>query len=91
MKIDFVSDVSCPWCAIGLTALETALAELEEALDAVLLAFRIGRNSLLSRFFAPRADRILHVAVPGSANPDFARLRLPKAARPLWPIVADPF
>ncbi len=41
--------------------------------------------------FAPRADRILHVAVPGSANPDFAALRLPKAARPLWPIVADPF
>lgn len=41
--------------------------------------------------FAPRADRILHVAVPGSANPDFARLHLPKASRPLWPIVADPF
>ena len=32
--------------------------------------------------FAPRADRILHVAVPGSANPDFASLRLPKASRP---------
>lgn len=28
MKIDFVSDVSCPWCAIGLTALETALERL---------------------------------------------------------------
>ncbi|TNC14439.1 M81 family metallopeptidase [Methylobacterium terricola] len=41
--------------------------------------------------FAPRADRIHYVAVPGSANPDFAALRLPKAARPLWPIVADPF
>ena len=25
MKIDFVSDVSCPWCAIGLNALEQAL------------------------------------------------------------------
>ena len=25
MKIDFVSDVSCPWCAIGLHALEQAL------------------------------------------------------------------
>lgn len=25
MKIDFVSDVSCPWCAIGLHALELAL------------------------------------------------------------------
>ncbi|KMO21103.1 MlrC C-terminal domain-containing protein, partial [Methylobacterium indicum] len=41
--------------------------------------------------FAPRADRILHVAVPGSANPDFAALSLPRAGRPLWPIVADPF
>lgn len=28
MKIDFVSDVSCPWCAIGLTALEQALSRL---------------------------------------------------------------
>ena len=41
--------------------------------------------------FAPRADRILHVAVTGSANPDFAALVLPRAGRPLWPIVADPF
>lgn len=29
MRIDFVSDVSCPWCAIGLTALQQALATLE--------------------------------------------------------------
>ncbi|MDY0872678.1 DsbA family oxidoreductase [Dongia rigui] len=28
LKIDFVSDVSCPWCIIGLKALETALARL---------------------------------------------------------------
>lgn len=28
LKIDFVSDVSCPWCAIGLTALEKALANV---------------------------------------------------------------
>jgi predicted DsbA family dithiol-disulfide isomerase len=26
MKIDFVSDVACPWCAVGLHSLETALA-----------------------------------------------------------------
>ncbi len=25
LKIDFVSDVSCPWCAIGLSALEQAI------------------------------------------------------------------
>jgi predicted DsbA family dithiol-disulfide isomerase len=28
MKIDFVSDVTCPWCAIGLTALLAALDRL---------------------------------------------------------------
>ncbi|MBL8360521.1 MAG: DsbA family oxidoreductase [Rubrivivax sp.] len=28
MRIDFVSDVACPWCAIGLAALENALAQL---------------------------------------------------------------
>mgnify|MGYP000585480439 CR=1 FL=1 len=27
LKIDFVSDVSCPWCAIGLQSLETALVD----------------------------------------------------------------
>ncbi|BDT72205.1 hypothetical protein os4_17400 [Comamonadaceae bacterium OS-4] len=29
LKIDFVSDVSCPWCAIGLQSLETALQRLD--------------------------------------------------------------
>ncbi|MBP6018405.1 MAG: DsbA family oxidoreductase [Burkholderiaceae bacterium] len=28
IKIDFVSDVSCPWCAVGLSSLEVALARL---------------------------------------------------------------
>lgn len=29
VRIDFVSDVSCPWCVIGLKALETALDRLD--------------------------------------------------------------
>ena len=28
MKIDFVSDVACPWCAVGLNALERALERI---------------------------------------------------------------
>ncbi len=28
LRIDFVSDVSCPWCIIGLKSLETALGRL---------------------------------------------------------------
>ncbi len=34
MKIDFVSDVSCPWCVIGLRALETALSHLAGEIEA---------------------------------------------------------
>jgi len=36
MKIDFVSDISCPWCAIGLHALEQALARLQGEVQAEL-------------------------------------------------------
>ncbi|RXZ32715.1 DsbA family oxidoreductase [Oxalobacteraceae bacterium CAVE-383] len=28
MKIDFVSDVSCPWCVVGLRALQEAIAQI---------------------------------------------------------------
>ncbi len=34
LKIDFVSDVSCPWCAIGLSALEQALQRVAEEVTA---------------------------------------------------------
>lgn len=30
VRIDFVSDVACPWCAVGLKSLETALTRLPE-------------------------------------------------------------
>ncbi len=36
LKIDFVSDVSCPWCAIGLAALEQALARVQPDVTAEL-------------------------------------------------------
>jgi predicted YcjX-like family ATPase len=39
-----------------------ALAELEESLDQVLMAYRTGRNTILSRLFSPRADRVLFAA-----------------------------
>ena len=34
LKIDFVSDVSCPWCVVGLKSLEQALDNLAEAVEA---------------------------------------------------------
>ena len=36
MKIDFVSDVACPWCAVGLNSLEMALARLGPAVPVEL-------------------------------------------------------
>jgi len=36
MKIDFVSDVSCPWCVIGLKALEDALGRVAGEVQAEL-------------------------------------------------------
>lgn len=39
LQIDFVSDVACPWCAIGLSSLERALAELDGEVQ-VELRFR---------------------------------------------------
>ena len=36
LQIDFVSDVACPWCAVGLGALEQALATLDGEVQATL-------------------------------------------------------
>ena len=36
MKIEFVSDVACPWCAVGLNSLEIALARLGDSVPVEL-------------------------------------------------------
>lgn len=37
LKIDFVSDVSCPWCIIGLRGLEEGLARAADVVDAEIV------------------------------------------------------
>lgn len=39
LDLDFVSDIACPWCAIGLGGLEKSLRELEGEIEATI-AFR---------------------------------------------------
>jgi predicted DsbA family dithiol-disulfide isomerase len=34
LRIDFVSDVACPWCAVGLASLQQALAKLDGDIEA---------------------------------------------------------
>jgi predicted DsbA family dithiol-disulfide isomerase len=37
LRIDFVSDIACPWCAIGLSSLQLALSRMSEAVDVKLV------------------------------------------------------
>ncbi|MFC0219025.1 YcjX family protein [Pseudochelatococcus lubricantis] len=62
-----------------LSALDSgprAVAELEEALDQVLIAFRAGSNTLLSSLVAPRIDKVLFAATKADHlhRSDHARL-----------------
>lgn len=36
IKIDFVSDIACPWCAIGLSSLQQALTQLGDKVEATM-------------------------------------------------------
>jgi predicted DsbA family dithiol-disulfide isomerase len=36
LKIDFVSDIACPWCAVGLSSLEKALQDVQGEITAEL-------------------------------------------------------
>jgi predicted DsbA family dithiol-disulfide isomerase len=73
LKIDFVSDVSCPWCVIGLKSLETALESLkgEVAVDLHFQPFEL--NPQMS---ADGQDIVEHIAQKyGSTPTDIERNR----------------
>jgi len=71
MKIDFISDVSCPWCAIALGALEAALAKLGADVDADLRFEPFELNPHMAR---GGQDIVEHLSEKyGSGAPDIAR------------------
>ena len=70
MKIDFVSDVSCPWCAVGLKSLEAALARVGSEVDATLHFQPFELNPQM----APEGEEIVaHLKAKYGASVDFAR------------------
>jgi predicted DsbA family dithiol-disulfide isomerase len=73
LKIDFVSDVSCPWCVIGLKSLETALANLkgDVAVDLHFQPFELN-----PKMGADGQDIVEHIAEKyGSTPADIERNR----------------
>lgn len=67
VRIDFVSDVSCPWCVIGLKSLEQALDKLQDtvAADIHFQPFELNAN------MAPEGQDIgEHIAEKYGSTPE---------------------
>lgn len=70
MKIDFVSDVSCPWCAVGLASLEIALGRLAGEVQAELHFQPFELNPQM----APEGEDIVeHIGRKYGATPEQTR------------------
>lgn len=67
VKIDFVSDVSCPWCAIGLKALEQAIARVRPEVEVDLHFQPFELNPQMS---AEGEDTAAHLARKYGSTPE---------------------
>lgn len=59
MKIDFVSDISCPWCIIGLRGLEEALERTAELIDVDLRFHPFELNPMMAKEGESVAEHIM--------------------------------
>ena len=67
LKIDFISDVSCPWCVIGLGGLEEALRRVEGLVEADIRF----RPFELNPDMPPEGQNIAeHIAMKYGATPE---------------------
>lgn len=66
MKIEFVSDVACPWCAIGLQGLEQALTAIGDAIPVELSFEPFELNPDMAR---EGEDTVAHLAVKYGRTP----------------------
>ena len=70
MKIDFVSDVSCPWCVVGLKSLEAALARVGPEVKAAIHFQPFELNPQM----APEGEDVVeHIAHKYGPSVDIAR------------------
>lgn len=68
LAIDFVSDVSCPWCAIGLNALERALERV--ATEGITATIRLQPFELNPQMAPEGEDVAEHLARKYGLGPD---------------------
>ncbi|MEG3092544.1 DsbA family oxidoreductase [Sphingomonas sp. PB1R3] len=71
LRIDFVSDVSCPWCIIGLRGLETALERLKDEWGDTVEAQIHFQPFELNPAMAPEGENIVeHIGRKYGASPE---------------------
>lgn len=67
LRIDFVSDVVCPWCAIGMASLQQAIAQLG---DAVAVDIHVQPFELNPRMAAEGEDAATHLLAKYGMSPE---------------------
>lgn len=60
LRIDFVSDVACPWCAVGLASLQQALAKLDGSVQAEIHLQPFELNPQLSAEGEDATEHLMH-------------------------------
>jgi predicted DsbA family dithiol-disulfide isomerase len=83
LRIDFVSDVACPWCAIGLAGLEKALANLDGSVEAEIHLQPFELNPQLAREGEDANEHLMHKYGIGEAQLAANRKAIRDRAAPL--------
>jgi predicted DsbA family dithiol-disulfide isomerase len=83
LRIDFVSDVACPWCAIGLASLEAALANLDGSVDAEIHLQPFELDPQLAREGEDANEHLMHKYGIGEARLAANRKAIRDRAAPL--------
>ena len=70
VRIDFVSDIACPWCAIGYTTLETALSTIDTPVEVHLQPFELNPDMP-----AGGQDAMQYLAAMFSITPEEVKIK----------------
>jgi predicted DsbA family dithiol-disulfide isomerase len=83
LRIDFVSDVACPWCAIGLASLNRALANLDGNIEADIHLQPFELNPQMAFEGEDAGEHIMHKYGIGEAQLEANRKAIRERAAPL--------
>ncbi|HET6912945.1 MAG TPA: DsbA family oxidoreductase [Rhodanobacteraceae bacterium] len=83
LRIDFVSDVACPWCAVGLASLQQALAKLDGSVQAEIHLQPFELNPQLASEGEDAGEHIMRKYGIGEAQMDTNRAAIRERAATL--------